>query len=76
MSHKGILILDFGSQFTQLIARRIREMNVYCEIHPCTEPFHEDWTYDGIKMIVVVAGPVRLPCSATALSLNCVDVQF
>jgi GMP synthase (glutamine-hydrolysing) len=29
-----ILILDFGSQFTQLIARRLREMNVYCEIHP------------------------------------------
>jgi GMP synthase (glutamine-hydrolysing) len=30
----GILILDYGSQFTQLIARRIREANVYCEIHP------------------------------------------
>lgn len=29
-----ILILDFGSQFTQIIARRLREMNVYCEIHP------------------------------------------
>ncbi len=35
MSHKKILILDFGSQYTQLIARRVREAHVYCELHSC-----------------------------------------
>ncbi|MEX0969365.1 MAG: glutamine-hydrolyzing GMP synthase [Paracoccaceae bacterium] len=34
ISHQKLLIIDFGSQVTQLIARRLRELNVYCEIHP------------------------------------------
>ena len=34
MEHEKILILDFGSQYTQLIARRVRELNIYSEIHP------------------------------------------
>jgi GMP synthase (glutamine-hydrolysing) len=38
MAHQSILILDFGSQYTQLIARRIREQAVYCEVAPCTTP--------------------------------------
>ncbi len=33
--HQTLLVLDYGSQFTQLIARRVREQSVYCEIHPC-----------------------------------------
>lgn len=41
MQHQKILILDFGSQVTQLIARRVREAHVYCEVHPCD--VSSDW---------------------------------
>jgi len=50
MTHSKILILDFGSQVTQLIARRVREANVYCEIHPCdvSNEFVKNFGADGI----------------------------
>lgn len=51
-----ILILDFGSQYTQLIARRIRELNVYCEIHPYNK-FPEDFKNHPPKGIVLSGGP-------------------
>ncbi|GGH01556.1 GMP synthase [glutamine-hydrolyzing] [Polaribacter pacificus] len=38
MQKDNVLILDFGSQYTQLIARRVRELNIYCEIHPFNNP--------------------------------------
>lgn len=49
-----ILILDFGSQYTQLIARRVRELNVYCEIHPY---HHIPANFDGIKGIILSGSP-------------------
>lgn len=38
MKHELVIILDFGGQYNQLIARRVRECNVYCEVHPYTMP--------------------------------------
>ena len=54
-----ILILDFGSQYTQLIARRIREQNVYCEIYPHTLPFSQ---IEAIapKGIILSGGPASV----------------
>ncbi|MFR9620846.1 MAG: glutamine-hydrolyzing GMP synthase [Rikenellaceae bacterium] len=49
-----ILILDFGSQYTQLIARRVRELNVYCEIHPFNNPPAID---DSIKGVILSGSP-------------------
>jgi len=54
-----VLILDFGSQYTQLIARRIREQRVYCEIHPCTLPF-EQLRAMNPKAIVLSGGPASV----------------
>jgi len=49
-----ILILDFGSQYTQLIARNVRELNVYCEIHPCTNVPAID---NSVKGIILSGSP-------------------
>jgi len=58
MQHHKILILDFGSQVTQLIARRIREAHVYCEVVPCD--VGEDWlracARDGSLKGVILSG--------------------
>ena len=50
MQHQKILILDFGAQYTQLIARRVREAKVYCEIHPCdvSDAFVREFAATGV----------------------------
>ena len=57
-----ILILDFGGQYNQLIARRVREQQVYCELHPHTMPLEEIRRFDPIG-IIFTGGPhsVYLP---------------
>lgn len=52
--HNKILILDFGSQYTQLIARAIRELQVYCEIQPCTKPVAYT---DDLRGIILSGSP-------------------
>ncbi len=49
-----IIILDFGSQYTQLIARRVRELNVYCEIHPY---HHVPEMDDSVKGVILSGSP-------------------
>ena len=56
--HQKILILDFGSQVTQLIARRIREAHVFCEVHPCdvSSAWLQDYARDGSLMGIILSG--------------------
>ena len=51
-----ICVLDFGAQYAQLIARRVRELSVYSEIVPCTEPV-ERLLAAGYKGIILSGGP-------------------
>ena len=60
ISHDRLLIIDFGSQVTQLIARRLRELNVYCEIHPyqnVTDAFLNDF---APKAVILSGGPASV----------------
>lgn len=51
-----ILILDFGGQYNQLIARRVRECKVYCEVHPYTMPVEDIRVFSPIG-IIFTGGP-------------------
>ena len=60
MSHDLVLIVDFGSQVTQLIARRVREAGVYCEIHPFSKA-GEAFTRLKPKAAIFSGGPASVP---------------
>ena len=58
MQHQKILILDFGSQVTQLIARRVRDAHVFCEVHPCdvTDEWIRAYAKDGTLKGIILSG--------------------
>ena len=51
--NQKLLILDFGSQYTQLIARRVRELNIYCEIHP----YNNIPSLDDVSAVILSGSP-------------------
>ncbi|MDA9926757.1 glutamine-hydrolyzing GMP synthase [Amylibacter sp.] len=57
ISHDRLLIIDFGSQVTQLIARRLRELNVYCEIHPFNNVDGDFLNQFKPKAVILSGGP-------------------
>ena len=63
-----ILIIDFGSQYTQLIARRVRELNVYCEIHPYN---NLPEIFDDVKGVILSGSP----CSVKDVQAPDVDLS-
>ena len=68
MKHEKILIVDFGSQYTQLIARRVRELSIYSEIHP----FNKIPKIDKSWSAVIFSGS---PYSVRDINAPCVDLS-
>lgn len=83
-SHDRLLIIDFGSQVTQLIARRLRELNVYCEIHPfqnVDEGFLADFApkaviFSGGPASVIDDGSPRPPEAVFALGVPILGICY
>lgn len=82
--HQRLLIIDFGSQVTQLIARRLRELNVYCEIHPyqnVTDAFLAEFApqaiiFSGGPDSVTREGSPRPPASAFTLGVPILGICY
>ena len=82
--HDRLLIIDFGSQVTQLIARRLRELSVYCEIHPyqsVTDTFIEDFApkaiiFSGGPCSVIDEGSPRPPANVYDLGIPILGICY
>ena len=66
MTNEMIIVLDFGGQYNQLIARRVRECNVYCEVHPNTLSLEKIKAMKNLKGIIFTGGPNSVYTSDSA----------
>lgn len=71
---RWVLILDFGSQYTQLIARRVREFGVYCEVRPYTAGVHEE---EGLCGVILSGSPCSVhDAKAPAVELSLLGSKY
>ena len=71
MKNEKVIIFDFGSQYTQLIARRVRELNIYSEIHPFSKDVKID---DSVRAIILSGSPYSVrEDNAPMPSLDCLN---
>src|SRR4051812_8815588 len=73
--HDRILIIDFGAQYTQLIARRVREAGVYCEIHPFNKVTDASIKTFAPKGIILSGGPASVTETHTPRAPEAVFAQ-
>ena len=81
MRNETVIVLDFGGQYSQLIARRIREQNVYCEVLPCDTPA-EVLAQKQPKGLIFTGGPANVyaeaspKCNRAVLELGIPAVSY
>ena len=74
MQNEKVIILDFGSQYTQLIARRVRELNIYSEIYPYNKDIHID---NNVKAIILSGSPYSVrDKNSPAPKLDCLSLDI
>ena len=74
MQNEKVIILDFGSQYTQLIARRVRELNIYSEIYPYNKDIHID---NNVKAIILSGSPYSVrDTNPPAPKFDCLSLEI
>ena len=72
MQHERVLVLDFGGQYNQLIARRVREQSVYCDLKPCDMTVKEIKEYAPKGIIFTGGEAERASSGCTAGNPACI----